>query len=132
MKKSKKIIAASTLALGIAIPSIVSAYSGTYSFDISSSVSGSKEHSLANKSTSTTAKGNTYNSAGDVQSKKSRYTVQIYKSLFTKYSAQMLADGSSYTKSFGTVSSGTYTVNVDKNDDTGYASRVKGSGTINQ
>lgn len=41
---------------------------------------------------------------------------------------RLLADGKSYTKNFGTVSSGTYTINVTKNDDTGYGSRVKGSG----
>jgi hypothetical protein len=44
----------------------------------------------------------------------------------------ILADGNQYTRSFGTVNKGTYTINVTKNDDTGYGSRVKGSGTINQ
>lgn len=104
MKKNvKRFIVSGSLVLGLIIPGVASAYSGSYSFDISARIEGSDTHSLSNKSTSTTATADTYGS-----------------------------DGKSYTKNFGTVSSGTYTINVTKNDDTGYGSRVKGSGTIDQ
>lgn len=133
MKKNvKRILVPGSLVLGLIIPGVVSAYTGSYSFDISARVEGSKTHSLSNESTSTTATANTYSASGSVQKSKSHYTVDLYKSLFTSYSAKFLADGYSYTKNWGKISSGTYTVNVTKNDDTGYGSRVKGSGTIDQ
>jgi hypothetical protein len=131
-KNVKRLLVSGSLILGFVIPGVASAYSGSYSFDIAARVEGTKQHSLDNKKTTTTVTANTYGADGKVQSLKSHYTVELYKSLFTNYSVTILADGNQYTRSFGTVNKGTYTINVTKNDDTGYGSRVKGSGTINQ
>ncbi|MEK4651170.1 hypothetical protein [Niallia sp. FSL W8-0954] len=131
-KKKSKLVLSGALILGLSFPAVASAYSSSYSFDVGYSLEGTKKYSLSNKTTKTTAKANTYNSAGNVQSNKSNYRVSLYKSLLTDYSVSMPADGYSYTKSFGKVSKGSYTININKSDNTGYGSRVKGSGTINQ
>lgn len=91
-----------------------------------SSINGTKVHTLANKSTSTTVKANSTDSNGNVISSKQRFSVSIKKSAFTKY-----AVGFSATKSFGTVASGKYKVNLIKNTGTIY-NRAVGSGTIKQ
>lgn len=86
MKKNVKIfIVSGSLVLGLIILGVASAYSGSYSFDISARIEGSDTHSLSNKSTSTTATADTYGSVGKVQSTKSHYTVELYKSIFTNY-----------------------------------------------
>lgn len=128
--KSKKLILSAGLVCALALPGAVSAYSKSYSFDIHSSVTGSTDHDLSAKATSTTAKGNTYDASHTVQSSKSSYTVGIQKLLKAYITNSIPADGSSYTKSLGTISSGTYNVYINKKSSTGYY--VKGSGTINQ
>lgn len=86
LKKNVKIfIVSGSLVLGLIILGVASAYSGSYSFDISARIEGSDTHSLSNKSTSTTATADTYGSVGKVQSTKSHYTVELYKSIFTNY-----------------------------------------------
>ena len=60
MKKRGKILIIVALIAFLLIPVTASAYSGSYSFDIYSSVHGTKKHSLSAKSTSTTVKANTY------------------------------------------------------------------------
>jgi hypothetical protein len=130
MKKFKKLILLGGLVSALALPSAAAAYSGSYSFDISYSVTGTKDHNLASKSTWTTAKANTYSYSGEVQSAKSSYTVSIVKLLKSYVTSPIPADGYSYKKSYGTISSGTYNVTVNKYSSTG--DKVKGSGTINQ
>jgi hypothetical protein len=130
VKFGKKMVLSSLLVSSLALPSIAAAYSGSYSFDIRSSVTGSTEHSLKAAIAKTTVKANTYNSSGSVQSSKSDYQVNISKFLKAYAVSGIPANGSSYTKSFGTISSGDYVVSVFKSDSTGYS--IKGSGTINQ
>ncbi|MET3574239.1 hypothetical protein ACFFIY_12210 [Bhargavaea ullalensis] len=130
MRKVKKTLLTSLLAGALLLPMSVSAYSGTYSFDIHSSVQGTKVHSLAQKKTTTKLTANSYDSNGNISSTKYKYSVSLVKFL-KSYSVSATANGYSTTKDFGTVNAGDYKVNVLKNTGTIY-NRVKGSGTINQ
>lgn len=115
--------------LALCIPSIASAKSFGYSFNIIASVTGSTKHKLDTDTAKTTVTGNTYNQAGHVSSSKSTFTVGLQKFL-TTYSDPISADGVSHTKTIGKVSSGSYVVVVNKHSSIGY--RVKGSGKITQ
>ncbi|WP_026907598.1 hypothetical protein [Paucisalibacillus globulus] len=86
MKKSKalKLLLPSLFILALLIPIATSAYSGSYSFEMSHIVYGSTKHSLSNKSTSTTAKGQTYLGSGKVNSTKSTFYVALDGSVTVK------------------------------------------------
>ncbi|TPE67874.1 hypothetical protein [Halalkalibacterium halodurans] len=130
MKRMKLGIIGFCVVALLVVPTNANAYSGSYSFDISYGVEGSKKHSLANKSTSTTARANTYWHSGEVKSSKGRYDVSLKRTLKTYTTSLITADGTSAKRNFGTVTKNDYTVRVDKR--TGDADRIKGSGTINQ
>jgi hypothetical protein len=67
----------------------------------------------------------------EVSSHQNQIIKLIYQNFLKAYAVSGIpANGSSYTKSFGTISSGDYVVSVFKSDSTGYS--IKGSGTINQ
>lgn len=110
----------------------VSAYTGYYSFEITNSVKGTNVHTLANVSTSTTATADTYDNTYAVSPTKFNYTVQLYKSFSTYYTtSQITADGYSYTKNYGVIASGDYTVNVTRTT-SGYGGFIIGEGYISQ
>lgn len=115
-------------------PVASSAYSGSYSFDIGASVTGSKKHSLANKSTSTTAYANTYyGSTNKIFSNKDTYKVYLEKGWFSSYgTSNITADGNYYDCSFGILPKGNYVVRIVKTARKTYGAHVRGYGTINQ
>lgn len=117
--------------LVLSIPVITNAYSGSYSFSINSSVKGSTKHSLANKKTTTTVKANTYYT-GEIIKTKDNYQVYLNRGLSSYSITSTPANGSSHSKSFGTVKKGDYTVSVYKTTRNTYGATVKGSGTIKQ
>lgn len=109
------------------------AYSGSYSFNIRSSVTGTNTHSLSNEVTKTTAKGQTYNADATVSKDKSTFTVRIYKGILNYGAPAFTANNKEYTKTFRDgkkVPSGSYKVSVAKASSTG--DRIKGSGKIKQ
>lgn len=135
MKKSKKLslLLIGLFTIALLFPIAVGAYSKSYTFEIAHKVDGKTKYTLANKSTSTTAKGQTYNSAGTVHSTKSAFAVDLNGSWFTRYmTSDITANNRSYTRSFGTVKSGDYTMSVRKTVKGDYADYIKGSGTLNQ
>lgn len=134
MKKYKIIIVAFVSFIVILTTGVsVLGYSKSFSFNISHSVTGSTNHSLANKRTNAKASGNTYANSGGEQLKKSRYRVELRRPLKTyTNSSNFPADGLTYTRSFGIVTKNDYAVRVTNVDYTEYGDRVKGSGTINQ
>ncbi|MCF2941935.1 hypothetical protein L1N85_26820, partial [Paenibacillus alkaliterrae] len=102
-----------------------------YSFDIGYEVRGTNVHTLANKSTSTTATADSYYFNYNVHPQKDNYSVQLYKSWTSYYTvSNLIANGTTQTKNFGIISAGNYTINVTKNGDS--ADKIVGSGTINQ
>lgn len=130
-KKWKKLLPAAILSSVVVGVVSVSAYSGSYSFDIGYQVHGTNVHSLANKSTSTTASAQSYYFSGAVHPNKDDYSVQLYKNWLSYYTVSgLVADNTTQTKNFGVISSGNYTINVIKNG--GGANKIIGSGTINQ
>lgn len=133
MKNKKKIVLSSALALSLAIPIGASAANvGNFSFELSARLVGSKSHSLSNKSTSLTSKGQSYYASGKVSPDKEKYTVQLVRSWLSSYSAQFTANNSGATKSVGVVPKDSYTVTITKNTSSSYADYVKGYGNINQ
>lgn len=127
--RKKSLLIPIMLIFALCIPTIASATSFGYSFNIIASVTGTKKHKLNNDTAKTTVTGNTYNQAGNVSSSKSTFTVGLQK-LLTTYTDPIAADGFSHTKTIGKVSSGSYVVVVNKHSAKGY--RVKGSGKIIQ
>ncbi|MBE6185519.1 hypothetical protein [Heyndrickxia ginsengihumi] len=125
----KRYFLSSGLVLLLTLPTIASAASYSYSFNITSSVTGNTKHTLSAGTVKTTAKGNTYSADGGESSSKSKYQVGVQRFL-TNYADPISANGSSYTKTIGSVNSGSYAVVVNKYSSTGY--KVKGKGTINQ
>ncbi|PZD97572.1 hypothetical protein DNH61_01490 [Paenibacillus sambharensis] len=129
--KLKKVVAAAVFSSVLVGAVSVSAYSGSYTFDIGYQVSGTTKHSLASKSTSTTVSAQSYYHSGNIHPDKDAYSVQLYKNWTTYYTiSNLVADNVSVTKQFGTISAGDYTINVTKNG--GKADKIIGSGTINQ
>ncbi|USB33581.1 hypothetical protein [Paenibacillus sp. YPG26] len=127
----KKLMALLVLSSTLVGAVSVSAYSGSYSFDIDFQISGTTVHSLSNKSTSTTATAESYWHTGNVSPYKDKYSVELYKNWLTSYKVSgLVADNTTQTKNFGVISSGNYTINVVKTG--GNADNVTGSGTINQ
>ncbi|MEI3612673.1 hypothetical protein [Pseudogracilibacillus sp. SO30301A] len=131
MKRFRKSLIPLLIMLALNIPVITNAYSGSYSFSINSSVKRSTKHSLAKKKTTTTVKANTYYT-GDIIKTKDSYQVSLNRGLSSYSITPTLANGSSYSISFGTVKKGDYTVNVYKTTRKTYGATVKGSGTIKQ
>lgn len=131
MKFGKKSLVASVLAVTLAIPMVASAYSKSFSFDISQSVSGTTIHSLAALDTQIQSDGQTYWSSGSIQTNKANYTVALERFL-KSYAAGFVANGNTYNKSVGVVTKNDYTVKVTKTSGGSYGDRVKGSGYIFQ
>lgn len=129
--RSKFFITALLIAI-LAFPSIIGAYTGSYSFDIANRVVGTNEHPLEAKETTTRATANTYNASGAIITPKSSYTVYLDRFLKSYSSGAITADGGTYTRSFGKVTKGNYTISVYKSTGGNYGDRVKGNGTINQ
>ncbi|MFB1050915.1 hypothetical protein [Paraliobacillus sp. JSM ZJ581] len=135
MKKSKtfKILLGLFIITLLLIPIATSASSANYSFKISARVDGSTSHSLANKSTSTTARGQTYYSSGSVNPTSSYYYPELDGGWFRVYSTgDIKANGYYYTKSFGTIKKDNYTINVIKSKKGSYGEYIQGSGSIKQ
>ena len=113
-------------------PVVIGAYSGSYSFDISHKVDGTKKHSLDNKLTTTSVKANTYWANGDIKATKSTFVVDLKRLLKTYSTRDLSANNIIYTTSFGTVTKSSYKVTVRTTTIGSYGDRVKGSGTIKQ
>lgn len=133
MKTRKKSIFTLIIALMLMVSTLsVFAYTGSYSFDIVYSIKGTNVHSLSNVSTSTSSQAQSYDLYYNVSSTKYNYQVELYKNIFTRYSTpNIVADGASYSNSFGVISSGNYTINVFKTTGSG-SNRIVGEGSVIQ
>jgi hypothetical protein len=135
MKKKLVSLVICLTVLTFIIPEGVSAYSGSYSFDITWGVKGTKTHSLANKRTKTTVKAETYVPAGNrIKSSKGQYSVGLSRGLKTYKTSFITANGSNATRNFGTVTKNDYKVVVTKEGGNGGTAeeRIKGNGNITQ
>lgn len=133
MKKKIKRVLPILFVIALLFPISASAYSKGYSFKITHSVTGGKNHDLANKATSTTVEGNTYWASGSTKADKANYTVTLTNGWFISYTVKDIkADGYRYNKSFGTVKKDTYAVSVVKSTGGSYGDYIEGSGTIKQ
>ncbi|GIO27460.1 hypothetical protein [Ornithinibacillus bavariensis] len=134
MKRSKKlkILLPGLFIIALLFPIATSAYSGSYTFTMSAAVLGKTKHNLANKATTTTAKGTTYDIDGKVTTS-STFSVQLHNNWFTAYTVTgFTANNWNYTKSFGTVKKDGYVINVTKTKAGKAGDYIKGNGTINQ
>ncbi|PWW00873.1 hypothetical protein DFQ01_11118 [Paenibacillus cellulosilyticus] len=131
--KLKKILISTALSSAVLVVGAATAFAAvsySYEFEISYQVFGSNSHALTNSSTSTTVKADSYDFYDWIITTKDNYKVEIEKGLTSYSTSNILADGISYTKNFGVVSAGSYTVNVYKVG--GNADHIEGKGTINQ
>ncbi|AUJ24878.1 hypothetical protein [Virgibacillus dokdonensis] len=135
MKKNRKfgkILFITALIISLSFPIVGSAYSKSYSFNISHQVTGSTNHALKNKSTSTTGSGNTYWASGKVKASKSAFKVSLVRFLKSYSTSNITANGKRFSRNFGTVKNNNYNVRVTKTKAGAYGDRVKGKGTIKQ
>lgn len=110
---------------------------GTFSFEFSTAVYGSTKYSLSNKSTSVKTTANTYSYATGNKISSEDYMVSLHKSssIINTFKTAGAADGTTKTVNFGTVSSGTYVVDLCSVDPPASGMvywYIKGSGSVNQ
>lgn len=110
---------------------------GTFSFEFSTAVYGSTKYSLSNKSTSVKTTANTYSYATGNTISSEDYMVSLHKSssIINTFKTAGAADGTTKTVNFGTVSSGTYVVDLCSVDPPASGMvywYIKGSGSVNQ
>lgn len=137
IKRKIGAILVSMMVLGAGVTTVYAASVGTFRFEFSTAVYGSTKFSLANKSTSVKTTANTYSYAtGDTIASQS-YMVSLHKtsSIINTFKTAGAADGTSKTVNFGTVSSGTYVVDLCSTDPPAPGMvywYIKGSGSVNQ
>nr|WP_297932807.1 hypothetical protein [uncultured Blautia sp.] len=130
-------ILVSMMLLVVGATTVYAASVGSFSFEFSTAVYGSTKYSLSNKSTSVKTTANTYSYATGNTISSQSYMVSLHKSssIFNTFKTAGAADGTAKTVNFGTVSSGTYVVDLCATDPPASGMvywYIKGSGNINQ
>ncbi len=137
-KKLKWILAATLCMALMAVPIVVKAYSGSFSFNIIAAVTGSYKHNLSSKATtvSQTARTRTYQNGYTTASKRYRVGIQRNGSIGVLSAGYVTAYSNNTTRSItypkSSMAAGTYRVLVEKYDKVSDFIRVVGSGTIQQ
>ncbi|MEG0484829.1 MAG: hypothetical protein RR576_05225 [Oscillospiraceae bacterium] len=132
-KTKKRFICIGLMSLSLFLFSVsVSAYSGSFTFDIHTTVIGETKHVLASAQTSSTSSGETY-AGGTISPTKYNYNVDITENvIFGKEysSAALTANGLRRTDQYGTIAGSKYAVRVRSQGPNSH--RLVGSGSINQ
>lgn len=136
-KLRKKLLAVSVLSVLLLTGLTVNAASiGTFTYEMSVAVYGKTKFSLSNKSTTVKTTGTTYSYATDNKTTSQNYKVALHKvNSSGTFKTAGAADGTTKSVSFGTVSSGSYNVDlmVSNPQSSGSVSwYIKGSGSVNQ
>lgn len=136
-KKLCKLIGVASLVLFIGgTTSILADSKGSFSFSFSNNVVGSTDFKLAKKRTTCDTYAQTYRS-GEVLEKKFKYRMSLEEDRFLgkSYSGNrnVIADGYNYTISFGTITKGTYNVNIGTPDPvSSNGAKITGEGELFQ